>query len=64
MYLEYSIDTADKLTAKAHLLEGSGTRLVIYPDAVDMFLNFDDQSQDQINLLKNSRKALDFNQGI
>lgn len=49
-YLEYSIDTADKLTAKDHLFEGSGTRLVTYPDAVDMFLNFDDQSQEHINL--------------
>lgn len=49
-YLEYSIDTADKLTAKDRLLEGSGTRLVTYPDAVDMFLNFDDQSQDHIYL--------------
>lgn len=49
-YLEYSIDTADKLTAKDHPFEGSGTRLVTYPDAVDMFLNFDDQSQEHINL--------------
>lgn len=49
-YLEYSIDTADKLTAKDHLFEGSGTRLVAYPDAVDMFLNFDDQCQDHIYL--------------
>ena len=49
-YLEYSIDTADKLTAKEPLFAGSGTRLVTYPDAVDMLLNFDDQSQEQINL--------------